>query len=146
MIEALCEILGELLLQLFGEFLFELGFRSFAEPFREQPNPWLAGFGYSLFGGCVGAISLLIFPAHFVAGGFRIANLMITPVAAGACMAALGAWRAKRVQRVLRLDRFAYGYLFALAFALIRFWFARCGWRRFPWARRARPLRSTNLG
>jgi hypothetical protein len=40
-------------------------------------------------------------------------------------MCALGAWRARRGGVVLRIDRFAYGYLFALALALIRFWFAK---------------------
>jgi len=39
-------------------------------------------------------------------------------------MAILGAWRARRGQQVLRIDRFAYGYLFALSIALVRFYFA----------------------
>jgi len=39
-------------------------------------------------------------------------------------MSAMGYWRARRGQAVLRIDRFAYGYLFALTFALVRFWFA----------------------
>jgi hypothetical protein len=33
-------------------------------------------------------------------------------------------WRARHGKPVLRIDRFAYGYLFALAFALVRFLFA----------------------
>jgi hypothetical protein len=36
-------------------------------------------------------------------------------------MALLGAWRARRGQDLIRLDRFAYGYLFALAMAAMRF-------------------------
>jgi hypothetical protein len=39
-------------------------------------------------------------------------------------MAAIGAWRARRGEPVLRIDRFAYGYLFALSLALVRFFFA----------------------
>jgi hypothetical protein len=33
----------------------------------------------------------------------------------------VGAWRARRGQPPLRIDRFAYAYLFTLAFALVRF-------------------------
>jgi hypothetical protein len=39
-------------------------------------------------------------------------------------MAGMGAWRARRGQPVLRIDKFAYGFLFALALALVRYFFA----------------------
>lgn len=35
-------------------------------------------------------------------------------------MATFGAWRARRDQRVLRIDRFVYAHLFALATAVVR--------------------------
>jgi hypothetical protein len=47
-------------------------------------------------------------------------------------MAALGAWRIRRGQSLVPLDRFAYGCLFALAFAFVRFSFAK-GQHIFPW-------------
>ena len=50
-----------------------------------------------------------------------VAGLAVTPVLAGLAMGVLGAWRQRRGQELLRLDRFAYGYLFALALALVRF-------------------------
>jgi len=40
----------------------------------------------------------------------RIANLIITPIAAGGAMGALGAWRRRRNEELIRLDRFAYGF------------------------------------
>ncbi len=40
-------------------------------------------------------------------------------------MVALGARRAKRGEPLLRIDRFSYGYLFALSLALVRFNFAQ---------------------
>jgi hypothetical protein len=40
-------------------------------------------------------------------------------------MVALGAWRAQRGEPLLRLDRFSYGYLFALSQALVRFRFVQ---------------------
>ncbi|MCL2657213.1 MAG: hypothetical protein FWD62_07270 [Betaproteobacteria bacterium] len=124
MLEALFELIGEFLLQIVGEFLIELGFHSFAEPFRREPNPWLAGLGYALFGAILGGLSLLAFPRNFVPEAWRIANLIATPLVVGACMALIGKWRARRGDAVLRIDRFAYGYLFALALAAIRFLFA----------------------
>jgi len=126
MIEFLLELFGELLLQVGVELLAEFGLRPFAEPFRRQPRPAVAALGYALFGAGAGALSLLVFPSYFVAGeGARIANLVATPLLAGLAMSALGAWRARRGEPLLRIDRFAYGYLFALALALVRFRFAQ---------------------
>jgi hypothetical protein len=103
----------------------EVGLHSLAEPFRRTPNPWLAAVGYALLGAALGGMSLLVFPDYLVATkSLRVANAALSPIAAGLCMAAIGAWRARRGQAVLRIDRFSYGYLFALAFGLVRFWFA----------------------
>ena len=126
MIELVLEIFGEFLLQIFGEALVELGFHSLAEPFRRPPNPWFASLGFLLFGGLLGGLSLLLFKAHFISTEpYRIINLIATPIAVGACMAAMGAWRAKRGDPILRIDRFIYGYLFALSFGMVRFFFAQ---------------------
>lgn len=125
MLEFLLEIAGEFLLQAVVEALAELGLHSLAEPFRRPPNPWLAALGYSIFGAVAGGLSLLLFPSHLVAGeGWRLANLVLTPVAVGLLMCAMGAWRSRRGDTILRIDRFAYGYLFALSLALVRFAFA----------------------
>jgi hypothetical protein len=124
MLELIFELLGEFVLQVIGEALVEIGFHSLAAPFRRPPNPWLAGIGYALLGAILGGISLLAFPDNLVPGAWRVANLVATPIAVGAVMALMGAWRARRGQQVLRIDRFAYGYLFALSIALVRFWFA----------------------
>lgn len=126
MFEILFELVGEILLQIVFEALAEVGLRSWVAPFRRPPNPWLAAFGYALLGAAAGGLSLLAFPGHLVSSqGLRIVNLIITPIAVGLLMGVMGAWRARRGQQVLRIDRFAYGYLFALSLALVRFAFAR---------------------
>ncbi len=125
MFELIFEVIGEFLLQIAVEALAEMGLRSLREPFAKAPNPWLAAPGYLVFGAVAGGLSLLVFPSPLVGGGLRLANLLVTPVLAGLAMAWLGAWRVRRGQEVLRLDRFTYGYLFALALALVRFGFAR---------------------
>lgn len=119
--EILFEFLGELLLQVFAEALFEIGLHSLAAPFKRKPNPYLATVGYVLFGALAGGLSLWAFPALFISSQpGRIANAIVTPFLAGGCMATIGAWRRRREQRLILLDRFAYGYLFALAMALVR--------------------------
>ena len=124
MLELIVEFLGELLLQAFGELLVELGLHTLAEPFRRAPNPWLAALAYAIFGAALGGLSLLVLPHNMVRPSWRLLNLLLTPLLLGGMMAWMGNWRARRGQAVLRIDRFAYGYLFALAFALVRFKFA----------------------
>ncbi len=124
MVEFIFEIIGEFLLQIVGEALLELGFHTVASPFQRSPTPYVAALAYTVFGVAVGGLSLLIFPHNLVAAPWRVFNLILTPLAAGACMAVMGAWRRRRGQTALRIDRFSYGYVFALALALIRFRFA----------------------
>ncbi|MBL8260885.1 MAG: hypothetical protein JNM58_00570 [Xanthomonadaceae bacterium] len=124
MLEFLFEVVGEFLLQAVIEILVELGVHSLAEPFRKRPSPWLAAFGYAVFGAAAGGLSLLVFPHHLTPEDWRIAHLLATPVAVGIGMMMLGRWRARRGDDVLRIDRFACGYLFALSLALVRYFFA----------------------
>ena len=120
--ELLLELLLEFVIQIVGEALFEVGLHSLAEPFRKPPNTWLAALGYSLFGAIFVSISLWPFPHHMVvSAGWRLVNLFFTPVLAGVCMSLIGFWRAKHGQTVLRIDRFSYGFLFALCLAIVRF-------------------------
>jgi hypothetical protein len=129
-VEFLIQILGELFLQLIGQALIELGFHGLAGLFRRPEtlgsNPWMDAIGYGLFGALIGIISLWVFPAHLTPpGGWRWVNFVITPLLAGFGMVALGKLRARRGDPLLRIDHFAYGYLFALTVAAIRFQFAR---------------------
>lgn len=125
MIEFLVELFGEFLLQFFVEVLAEFGLQALAAPFRRDGNPWLAALGYTVFGAAAGGLSLLVFPHHFVGGlQLRLVNLAVTPVSAGLMMCLVGRWRAKRGDELLRIDRFAFGYLFAVALGLVRYFFA----------------------
>ena len=123
--EIVTELLLELLIQVVGEVLFELGLHSLAEPFRRPPNPWIAAVGYLLFGAMFGGVSLWLFPQYMVAGPvLQWVNLLATPLAVGAGMSLLGAWRASRGHVLMRIDRFWCGYLFAVSFAAVRFLWA----------------------
>ena len=125
------EIVAELLLlilqfliEVAGSALAELGLRSFGEPFvrREARNPVLAAVGYFMFGLLAGGLSLLIFPQPLARSErFHGINLVITPVMAGLTMSSFGRLLEKKGKTRLRLDSFAYGFLFAFAMALVRF-------------------------
>ena len=128
MLELLFEFFTEFLLQIVVELLAEIGLRSTTEPFRKPPNPWLAAIGYAIFGATAGGLSLFVLPEPLVQEEtWRLVNLAVTPVLAGLAMAAMGAWRVRRGQQTLRIDRFSYGYLFALCMAIVRFHFAHDG-------------------
>jgi hypothetical protein len=122
--EIIFEFIGELLLQIVIEALAELGWRSLVATVQSRPHPLLSAIGHILLGLIAGTISLLLFPHLMMAShGARVANLIVTPIAAGLAMSALGAWRLHRGQVLLRLDRFTFAYLFALALAAVRFGF-----------------------
>lgn len=124
--ELLFEIFGEFILQFIFEALAEAGLRTFGRaPGETRSSPWLAVIGYIVLGAACGALSLWLFPTFFVKSHIgRVVSLLVTPVLAGAGMALIGAWRRRRGEDLLRLDRFAYGYAFALAMAAVRFSFA----------------------
>lgn len=125
MLEFLFELFGEFIFQVLGEALLELGLHTLAEPFRKEPNVWLASIAYASFGAVAGGLSLLVLSHHLTpAGPLRIANLFLTPIAVGLCMAGMGAWRARRHEPVLLLNKFLYGFIFAAALAAVRFHFA----------------------
>lgn len=123
-------LLGELLLQVLFEVLAEFGLRSLGEPFRQrrEASPWLAALGYTIYGAAAGGLSLLVFPlAMLQHPAARIANLALTPLLSGLAMSLVGAWRRRRGDELIRLDRFSYGVMFALAMALVRYFFADLG-------------------
>jgi multisubunit Na+/H+ antiporter MnhG subunit len=120
--EILFSFVGEFIVQVVLEVLAEIGLHSMRETWRRPPNPWFAAIGYALFGAIAGGLSLLFLPNLLVhSHTLQLVNVILTPFAAGLAMMALGAWRRRRDQETIRLDKFAYGYLFALAMALVRF-------------------------
>ena len=120
--ELLFQFLGELLLQAIFEALFELGLHGLADTLKRPKKPVLSTFGFILWGGIAGGISLPIFPTSPIVDPLlRKVNLIATPIFAGALMAMVGRARSKRGQNLVQLDRFGYAFIFAFAMALVRF-------------------------
>ncbi|MCX5659798.1 MAG: hypothetical protein NTW19_08765 [Planctomycetota bacterium] len=121
----LLQLFGEFLLQALLEIIMEVGIRAVVERMRGRSiSPWLAAMAYCGAGGGMGCVSLLILPKLMITSpAWRVASLVLIPIAAGLAMSVLGDWRRRRGQSLLRIDRFAWGWLFALAMALVRFRF-----------------------
>ncbi len=125
--ELIVEIFGEALLQIVFGALSEAGLHIVRHPDREPraTSPWLLATGYALLGALLGGLSLLAFPHALIhAPAARLLNLLLGPTASGLTMAILGAWRRRRGQQVLTIDRFAYGFVMGLGMALVRWQFA----------------------
>jgi hypothetical protein len=130
--EVLLQIILEFILGIGAELLAELGLHGVAHVFRGRKtrNPALAFIGYALLGVMVGGVSLLVFPRALVRGAsfhgtsFHGIGLLISPLLAGFVMSAIGSLRRRRGMSLIRLDSFAYGFIFAFGMALIRFLFA----------------------
>jgi len=119
------QFFGEMLLQVIIEILLEIGFHVAAEPFQRKPELWLAFIGYAIFGGIAGGVSLIFLP-HLLIDSYslQVVGLFASPIAAGLVMVCIGAWRRRRGDDLVRLDRFAYSFIFAFMLGLIRFAFA----------------------
>ncbi len=116
--------LGEILLQLAFEVLIELGVESLKHSAREskEADPILAGVGYVLLGGLVGAISAHVLPSRITRGvPLRLVGLALYPVISGVVMHRFGERRRRRGIKTTRLTTFFGGACFAFGMSLARF-------------------------
>jgi hypothetical protein len=123
----LLQLLGELFIQILGQLAGEAIGHGVREIFRKPPiNPWLAAIGYAVLGAALGGLSVLVVPDLLIKTHWlRAANLVLTPLIAGLAMAGLGAWRRRHEKDVIRLETFAYGFLFAFSMACARGWWGQ---------------------
>lgn len=146
LLEIFGEILLELFLNLFVEGAVEVGGHKLKksrkkkyaarvtrardagelEPEPPEPFSWVISvFFYFVLGLTFGTISLLFFPNSFVkAANARLVSLFAVPIAAGMVMSLVGRARDKNGEEPIRLDNFFYGFLFALAMNLMRYYLA----------------------
>lgn len=121
------QFIWEVLLQICGDLVAELGWHSVREALRPSrpPRRILALIGFTLMGGILGGSSLLVFRNHFaISTGLRIATLVIGPGISAIAVAVLS----RPLQRYLVTAelrwRFGNAYAFSFAFALVRFAYA----------------------
>jgi hypothetical protein len=124
--EILLQIFLEFFLEVGAEFILELGIHilSAAPWARQTVSAVLAGLMYFALGVLVGGISIPFFPHSFVrSSGLHGISLIITPILCGLTMSAIGWLRARQGVSRIRLDSFAYGFIFAFGMALVRLLF-----------------------
>ena len=122
----LLEILLELVVPLFAEFLAELALHQLGQiPWmRKTGRVVLTAIMYFGAGVVAGLISLLIFPKAFArSSALPGISLVITPILGGVLMSYIAWFRVRTWDRTIRLETFAYGFLFAFAMTLLRFYF-----------------------
>ncbi len=115
------EILVEFLIQFFIELLVEVGAHGLKS---DQPrlHPAIAFVVYVVLGAGFGFLSYIFFQQRLLSHPYaQYANIVITPIFVGLAIGAVGAWRSKRGTEPVILDKFLYGYTFALAFAIARY-------------------------
>jgi len=133
------ELLGMIwagIVELLAEVLLEVAFGALAgilsRAFRQlrvtvrRSNPIVASVAFTLVGVAVGFLSAWMFPHPLVhPSKLHGISLLISPVLTGLVMAYIGrAWR-RRGRTSVRIESFGYGFTFALAMALVRFWLVR---------------------
>jgi hypothetical protein len=120
--ETLFQFFAEMLLQAVFELLTEFGYRSLAKRLRRPRNPIYSIIGFIIFGAIAGGVSLLILPYSPIEDPtFRKINLIAMPILLGLLMMLVAKLRQKKGQDLVRIDRFGYAFVFALAMGLVRF-------------------------
>ena len=122
----LFEILLELVLPLFAELLAELAVHHLGQiPWmRKTGRVVLTAILYFGVGLAAGFFSLLIFPKAFARSSTLPGiSLVITPVLGGLLMSYIAWFRVRTWDWTIRLETFAYGFLFAFAMTLLRLLF-----------------------
>jgi hypothetical protein len=117
------DLVGGWLFGLLLQGLYELGFRSVAqlrpmEHLRRKPRHWAAIVWWAIFGAAAGDISVFILPTRLTTGAWSIAVALLVPLLAGLAAFLLSGWHR---------SRFVCGYVFALAFILLRYWLTTQG-------------------
>ena len=123
--EIIFYVIGELLLTVMGETLFELGFHSLAEaPSNRLSRRVIVGLLYAVAGIVLGALSLKVIPLLMSGNpAMSIAYFIVAPVLAGLALCAVN-WIMNRGidERAgfFQVKKFVYGVLFTLMFSLTR--------------------------
>jgi hypothetical protein len=124
--ELLFEILVELVLPLVTEIFAELALHQLGRFVRANAVPRIVVTALMYFGAglLAGFFSLLIFPKAFARSSTLPGiSLVITPVLGGLLLSYIAWLRVRTWDWTIRLETFAYGFLFALAMTLLRLLF-----------------------
>jgi hypothetical protein len=122
--EILAEALLEILLGLVAA-LLSRAIRKFfvtSRRFRRVPTT----LAFAVVGIAAGFLSMSVFPQPLVhPSRFHGVSLLISPVITGLAMAFIGHIAQKRGRESVQIESFGYGFVFALAIAVVRFFLVK---------------------
>jgi hypothetical protein len=125
---ALVQFLGETILQFLASTSAELGWHSVREAIHSsQPPRRIQGLiGFGIMGGAFGGLSLLAFPKHYALNlALRLATMLLGPLVSASGLILLARALPRYFEAVPTRWRWGNAFIFALAFALVRFAYAR---------------------
>lgn len=115
------ELILELLLELFGEAIFDAATHSVRDSGRVRRTVVRVLF-FGAAGAAIGALSVVLVPVHLIRDAdVRLLAVVLTPITAGIVFAAAGRRRRRKGKRVTGLEAFWPAFAFALAMALVRY-------------------------
>jgi hypothetical protein len=120
----LVELLSELILPILGELALEFGIESVRGSLERWRVPGKVAFatGAIVLGCLLGLASVIVLPERLLpVPRIRGVSLVVVPVVAGVTMHLFGAWWRARGHSPSTFASFWCDFLFALAFALVRF-------------------------
>jgi hypothetical protein len=128
LISVIAEALVEAFLEIVGELVISLLVRTSRRLFSAvlKIDPLLTTVSLAILGAALGFLSVLIFPRPLVhPSRVHGASLLISPVVTGLVMSQIGRLLRRRGRESTQIESFGYGFVFALAMALVRFTLAK---------------------
>lgn len=123
MFEILFEMLGQIFAELIGEVIIRGLDKATGGKFGLKKS-FAIYLLVAILGFAAGHVSLQFYGAVIKTRSLQIANLIVMPLVVGTMMHYLGRLKESRGRKAMVLDKFLGGYLFALTFALARFFLA----------------------
>jgi hypothetical protein len=113
----------ELLVEVFGELIFGLGWESVVSSFRRRSraDPVLARVGYVLIGGVLGALSAFVLPRRLARDPLlSVVGVLLNPLLFGLLSDYYGHLRRRKERMTTNLATFWGGALFAFSLGAAR--------------------------
>ena len=120
-LDVIFELLAEIVLQIVGQALFEIGLESVRSASRRMPA-MPAAIGLAVLGGAGGAVSAWIVPHHLMSWTIApVLNFLVAPALVGAFLHWFGMWRRRRGHSPTHLATFYGGASVAFGSAVARY-------------------------
>jgi hypothetical protein len=123
-LEFLLEFIVEYLFLTLIELLVNGVFGSFSLLSKQKISRLLYFACHLILGILIALLSLKLLPKLLIPGlPAQVFSLVLTPLLVGLTLSAVEGWKRKDEEVALALDKFIYGYFFALSIVVIRFIF-----------------------